>query len=105
MNEINVTWGSAAKVAWSIGWRLMLYLIPAYVLAIVTMIVAMMASDSVQGSIPLFVAGYYVLQGFWVIAVALAFLVAVKHVIGKSYSKSSFPLVQEEFRITLVSDQ
>jgi len=105
MQEIRLTWGGAAKVAWSIGWRLVLYLIPAYVLAIVVMVVAMMAGDSLEGSIPWLVVAYYVLQALWFPAVALAFLFAVKHVIGKSYSASSFPPVAEDFRITLVSDK
>lgn len=105
MKEINLTWGGTAKVAWSIGWRLIVYLIPAYVLALAAMLVAMMASDSVQGSIPWLVVAYYVLQALWFPAVAMAFVFAVKHVIGKSYSSSSFPLVPEGFRVALVSDK
>jgi len=105
MKELGVTWGNTIKVAWSIGWRLVLYLIPAYFLTYLVMIVAMTAGDSIQGPIPWLVVAYYVLQILWFALVALAFLLAVKHVIGKSYSKSSFPPVPEDFRITLVSDR
>ena len=104
MKEIAVTWGSAVKIAWSIGWRLTLYLIPAYALAVAALIAAMMAGESLQGPVMWGVFAYYVLQVLWIAAVALAFLVAVKNVIGKSYSASSFPSVPEGFRIVLVSD-
>lgn len=104
MKEIAVTWGGAVKVAWSIGWRLTLYLIPAYALGIAALIAAMMAGDSLQGPLMWGVAAYYLLQVLWIAAVALAFLVAVKNVIGKSYSASSFPSVPEGFRIALVTD-
>lgn len=104
MREVGLTWGGAVKVAWSIGWRLALYLIPAYVLAIVAMIIAMSAGDPLDGPVPWLVVAYYVLQVVWFAVVAIAFLLAVKQVIGKSYSRSSFPPVPEAFRITLVSD-
>ena len=105
MKEIAVTWGGAVKVAWSIGWRLTLYLVPVYALGIAAFIAAMMAGDSLQGPMMWGVVAYYVLQVLWVAGVALAFLVAVKNVIGKSYSASSFPSVPEDFRIALISDQ
>jgi hypothetical protein len=105
MREVAVSWGSAVKVAWSIGWRLVLFMIPAYLLAIAVMLAAMTAGDSVQGPVAWGIALYYVLQALWVAAVAVAFLFAVKQVIGKSYSPSSFPPVAEGFRITLISDQ
>ena len=105
MREMKATWGSAMKVAWSIGWRAAIYLIPAYVLAYAVMVAAMMAGDAVQGSVPWLVAVYYVLRILWAGAVALAFLLAVKGVIGKSYLASSFPPVKESFRITLVTEE
>lgn len=104
MREIAVSWGGATKVAWSIGWRLVLYLIPAYALAFAVMLAAMMAGDSLQGPVIWGVVIYYVLQALWIVAVVVAFLFAVKQVIGKSYVASSFPPVREGFRITLVSD-
>lgn len=104
MREISMTWGGAAKVTWSLGWRLAVYLIPAYVLGVATLIVAMMAGDSLQGPVIWGVIAYYVLHILWVAAVVLAFVIAVKNVIGRSYSASSFPSVPEGFRIALVSD-
>jgi len=104
MREVTVSWGSAIKVAWSIGWRLVLYLIPAYALAHAMMLAAMIAGDSLQGPVIWGVVLYFVLQALWIAAVAVAFLFAVKQVIGKSYGASSFPPVAEDFRITLVSD-
>lgn len=103
MKEIAVTWGSAVKIAWSIGWRLVLYLIPAYVLGAAVMLTAMMVGGSLEGPAIWGIVAYYVLQVLWFAAVALAFLFAVKHVIGKSYSASSVPPVSEGFRIVLVS--
>jgi hypothetical protein len=105
MREVAVSWGGAVKVAWSIGWRLVVFLIPAYLLAIAVMLAAMMAGDSLQGPVFWGVVLYYLLQALWIVAVAVAFLFAVKQVIGKSYSPSSFPPVAEGFRIALVSDQ
>lgn len=104
MREIAVTWGGAVKVAWSIGWRFTLYLIPAYALGIAAFVAAMMAGDSLQPPVMWGVVAYFVLQVLWIVAVALAFLVAVKNVIGKSYSASPFPPVSEGFRVALVSD-
>jgi cell division protein FtsW (lipid II flippase) len=105
MSEINVTWGSAAKIAWSIGWRLALYLIPAYLLGYLVMMAAMLAGDTLQGSVPWVVIAFYLLQILRFLVVALALLIAVKQVIGKSFSASSFPPVAEDFRVTLVSDK
>jgi CBS-domain-containing membrane protein len=104
MREVTVSWGSALKVAWSIGWRLVVYLIPAYALGFAAMLAAMMAGDSLQAPMIWGVLAFYVLQALWLVAIALAFVFAVKHVIGKSYSASAMPRVPESFRIALVSD-
>jgi NADH:ubiquinone oxidoreductase subunit 6 (subunit J) len=104
MREIEVSWGGAIKVAWSIAWRLALYLIPAYALGIAMMIVAMMAGDSLQGPVVWGVVIYYVLQALWLAAVLLAFVFAVRGVLGKSYSSSSTLKVPQGFRVTLIAD-
>ena len=104
MREVEVCWGSAIKVAWSIAWRLALYLIPAYALVIAMMIMAMMAGDSLQGPVVWGVVIYYVLQALWLAAVLLAFVFAVRGVLGRSYSSSSFPKVAQGFRVTLIAD-
>jgi len=104
MREIAVSWGSAVKVAWSIAWRLALYLVPAYALGAAIMVAAMMAGDSLQGPVVWGILMYYVLQALWLAAVLLAFLFAVRNVLGKSYSSSSSLRIPQGFRVTLIAE-
>jgi len=104
MQELKVSWGAAVKVAWSIAWRLALYLVPAYALGAAIMIAAMMAGDSLQGPVPWGVLIYTLLQALWLAAVLAAFVLAVRGVLGKSYSRSSSLKVAKGFRVTLVAD-
>ena len=105
MQEINVTWGSAIKVAWSIGWRVSLYLIPAYIIGAAVMLGAMMSGDMMNASIVTDVLAYYLLELLWLAYGTFAFVLAVKQVIGRSYSASAFPPVAQAFRVTLVAGE
>jgi len=104
MREMAVSWGGAVKVAWSIAWRLALYLVPAYALGAAIMVAAMMAGDSLQGPVLWSVLIYYLLQAIWLAAVMLAFLFSVRNVLGRSYSSSSFLKIPQGFRVTLIAE-
>jgi len=103
MQEIDVTWGSAIKVSWSIGWRVSLYLIPAYIVGAAVMLSAMMSGDMMNASIVTDVLAYYLLELLWLVYATFAFVLAVKQVIGMSYAASGFPAVAQAFRVTLVT--
>jgi len=105
MQEINGTWGSAIKVAWSIGWRVSVYLIPAYIIGVAVMVSAMMSGDVMNGSIVTGMLTYYLLELLWLVYGTFAFVLAVKQVIGRSYAASAFPPVAQAFRVTLVTGE
>ncbi|MDH4124472.1 MAG: hypothetical protein OEW64_05525 [Gammaproteobacteria bacterium] len=104
MREISLTWGGAIKIAWSIAWRFLLWLIPVNLLAAAVVLGLVSFGSPFEGHVLLLVAAWYLLRVLWFAAIALGFLFAVKSVIGKSYARSSLPSVPESFRVTLVSE-
>lgn len=104
MKELYVTWGAAVKIAWSIGWRFLLWLIPLNLLAAAVVLGLVSFGSPFEGHVLLLTAAWYLLRVMWLAGVALGFLFSVRSVIGKSYARSSFPSVPESFRVTLVSE-
>jgi len=104
VKEISITWGAAVKIAWSIGWRFILYLIPLNLLGGAVVLALASYGSPFEGRVLILNAAWYFLQVLYCAAVALGFLLAVRNVIGKSYAESSLPPVPHSFRIALVSD-
>jgi len=98
MREVEINWGNATKVAWSLGWRFMLFSIPAYMLGSAAVPLAIMAGEPFANAI------YLVFRSLEFAAIALAFIFAVKIVLGRSYSESYFPRVTDKFRLALVAE-
>lgn len=104
MKEITMNWGAAVKIAWSIGWRFVLYLVPVNLLAGIAVLALVSYGSPLEGQVMLLNAVWFLLQLLWFAALAFGLLLAVRNVIGKSYTESSLPPVPRSFRIALVSD-
>ncbi len=96
MRELDGNWGSATKVAWSIVWRFVLFSIPAFVLGSAALPLALMAGEPLANIV------YFAFRSLEFAALALAFVFAVKSVLGRAYSESSFLRVTDDFRLALV---